>query len=512
MNAYDYVEKIGSGSYGEVSLIKSKKTRKKFVSKKVSLLGSAREREAAKLEVTLLQKLKHPNIVSYHDSFEHGQGQLMIVMAYCEGGDLARYLGKLSGPLDEQLLVEWLVQICMALQYLHQRNILHRDLKTQNIFLTGSHIIKLGDLGIARVLDSASDLATTVIGTPYYMSPELFRNTPYGKQSDVWALGCCTFEMMTKKHAFNARDINSLAAKVLRGKQPKMPDSYSKDLTNLVTRMLAFDEKKRPTVAQILQMRFIRDRIKIFLQKQRPNSGKKTRPVSGGKRPSSGEKKQKPIEQDFDTLKVEVGTIKNDRIIEEPKRDNLSMVSTAKAKEFQMRQFLSKGAQQMIKENLNTTPETYIVQKNVKDAPQNLPVVNDLNSSLARQRRRQKRQQNTNNSENDEFYELLTGTLKPVVEEHEQDEKPSKPGVLAGDQTMSSISRIANRMATLRRQLYNELGNTKLMQAMDAVSLDDEEEMWKRLNKLLPEDNRHVWAARVHTLVLLDRALDAKYN
>ena len=113
------------------------------------------------------------------------------------------------------------------------------------------------------------------------------------------------------------------------------------------------------------------------------------------------------------------------------------MVSTAKAKEFQMRQFLSKGAQQMIKENLNTTPETYIVQKNVKDAPQNLPVVNDLNSSLARQRRRQKRQQNTNNSENDEFYELLTGTLKPVVEEHEQDEKPSKPGVLAGDQTMS---------------------------------------------------------------------------
>ena len=93
--------------------------------------------------------------------------------AYCEGGDLGRYLSKMTKPLEEQLLVEWLVQICMALQYLHQRNILHRDLKTQNIFLTGSHIIKLGDLGIARVLDSAQDLATTVIGTPYYMSPEL---------------------------------------------------------------------------------------------------------------------------------------------------------------------------------------------------------------------------------------------------------------------------------------------------------------------------------------------------
>ena len=88
-------------------------------------------------------------------------GNLMIVMAFCEGGDLCRYLRAQENMLDEQQLVEWLVQICMALQYLHTRNILHRDLKTQNIFLTSTHIIKLGDLGIARVLDSASDLATT---------------------------------------------------------------------------------------------------------------------------------------------------------------------------------------------------------------------------------------------------------------------------------------------------------------------------------------------------------------
>jgi len=434
----------------------------------------------------------------------------------------------MTKPLEEQLLVEWLVQICMALQYLHQRNILHRDLKTQNIFLTGSHIIKLGDLGIARVLDSAQDLATTVIGTPYYMSPELFRNTPYGKQSDVWALGCCTFEMMTQKHAFNARDINSLAAKVLRGKQPRMPDNYSRQLTDLVTRMLAFDERKRPTVAQILQMRFIRDRIKVFLQKQRPHSGKSK---SSESRPSSGRsvggtpEKKKPtiVDADFDTLKVEVGTMKIENESDnEPKAmsENLAMVSTAKAKDFQMRQFLSQGAAQMVQDNENkTVPETYVVQKNVKEAPKHLPIVDSLSSSLARQRRRQRRtvqQQRQkpveNTSENDEFYELLTGTLKPAMKEEEVVEEPvEKPGILAGDQTMSSISRIANRMATLRRQLYNELGNSKLQLAMEAVSLDDEEDMWKRLNQLLPSDNRHVWAARVHTLVLLDRALDAKF-
>ena len=165
----------------------------KYVVKRVSLLGSYRERKAAQLEVKLLQTLKHPNIVAYHDSFQTEQGNLMIVMAYCEGkgyavvfavfffylaliiikislifphqgGDLCHYLRELEKDLEEQQLVEWLVQICMALQYLHSRNILHRDLKTQNIFLTSSQIIKLGDLGIARVLDSASDLATTIIG------------------------------------------------------------------------------------------------------------------------------------------------------------------------------------------------------------------------------------------------------------------------------------------------------------------------------------------------------------
>ena len=126
MEKYEVISKIGSGSYGEVSLIQDKKTSKKYVVKKVSLLGTWKERKAAMLEVKLLQTLKHPNIVSYHDSVQSQDGHLQIVMAYCEGGDLCRYLKKRKEPLDEQQLVEWLVQTCMALQYLHSKNILHR--------------------------------------------------------------------------------------------------------------------------------------------------------------------------------------------------------------------------------------------------------------------------------------------------------------------------------------------------------------------------------------------------
>ncbi|PIO31515.1 hypothetical protein AB205_0067520, partial [Aquarana catesbeiana] len=152
-----------------------------YVIKKLSLRNAPqKERKAAEQEAQLLSKLKHPNIVAYKESWEGEDGFLYIVMGYCEGGDLYRKLKDQKGKLlQESQVVEWFVQIAMALQYLHDLHIMHRDLKTQNIFLTKSSIIKVGDLGIARVLESQYDMASTLIGTPYYMSPELFSNKPY---------------------------------------------------------------------------------------------------------------------------------------------------------------------------------------------------------------------------------------------------------------------------------------------------------------------------------------------
>ena len=193
-------------------------------------------------------------------------------MGFCEGGDLYNSLKSRKGDLlEERQIVEWFVQISMALQYLHERNILHRDLKTQNIFLTRSKIIKLGDLGIARVLDSSSDMATTMIGTPYYMSPELFSNKPYNHKSDVWALGCCVYEMTTLKHAFNAKDMNSLVYKILRGKMPPMPLQYSNELTNLIRAMLDQNPNRRPSVNKILRDPFSKRNSAICLEGTRKN-------------------------------------------------------------------------------------------------------------------------------------------------------------------------------------------------------------------------------------------------
>uniref|UniRef100_A0A1I8G6F9 non-specific serine/threonine protein kinase n=1 Tax=Macrostomum lignano TaxID=282301 RepID=A0A1I8G6F9_9PLAT len=278
LGEYQLIKQIGKGSYGEVWLSKHQKDRRQYVLKKISLVNaSQKERKSAEQECKLLSQLKHPNIVGYRDSFEL-EGILYIVMAYCEGGDVYTKLKEQKGvPLPERQIVEWFVQVAMALQYMHERNILHRDLKTQNIFLTRSKIIKVGDLGIARVLDSSNDMAKTLIGTPYYMSPELFSNKPYNHKSDVWALGCCVYEMATLKHAFNARDFSSLSYKILKGRTPDMPTQYSSELLELMRSMLNLSPEKRPSVNRILRDPFIRRSIQLFLESTRrpgtaPNS------------------------------------------------------------------------------------------------------------------------------------------------------------------------------------------------------------------------------------------------
>ena len=132
-----------------------------------------------------------------------------IIMEHCEGGDMYSKINKQRGRLfPETVILMCFVQICRAIQYIHDRRILHRDIKTQNIFITYAKqsrwIIKLGDFGISKIIDGTKELARTCIGTPYYLSPEVWENKPYNNKSDLWALGCVLYEMSTLKHAFEA--------------------------------------------------------------------------------------------------------------------------------------------------------------------------------------------------------------------------------------------------------------------------------------------------------------------
>eukprot|EP00826_Nyctotherus_ovalis_P045749 TRINITY_DN5092_c0_g2_i1.p2 TRINITY_DN5092_c0_g2~~TRINITY_DN5092_c0_g2_i1.p2 ORF type:complete len:268 (-),score=69.08 TRINITY_DN5092_c0_g2_i1:1885-2688(-) len=191
-------------------------------------------------------------------------------MDFADGGDLGKCLvkQKASGTyLREEQVLEWFVQIALALKHIHSHNILHRDLKTQNIFLTAKGQVKVGDFGISRVLQNTDDLAETSIGTPYYLSPEICEKKPYSYKSDIWSLGCLLYEMLSFKRPFQASCIGSLVVSILAGKCKPLPAHWSKEVKALVVQMLAVDPDERPSVDQILEIPFIKKRALAMLEK-----------------------------------------------------------------------------------------------------------------------------------------------------------------------------------------------------------------------------------------------------
>ncbi|KAL2076555.1 hypothetical protein ACEWY4_027849 [Coilia grayii] len=269
MEKYEKVKKIGEGSFGKAFLVKSKEDGRQFVIKEIGISRmSNKERQESRKEVAVLANMSHPNIVQYKESFEES-GCLYIVMDYCEGGDLFKKINSQKGVLfPEEQILDWLVQICLALKHVHDRKILHRDIKSQNIFLTKDGTVQLGDFGIARVLNSTVELARTCIGTPYYLSPEICENKPYNNKSDIWALGCVLYEMCTLKHAFEAGNMKNLVLKIIRGSYPPVSIHYSQDLRCLLGQLFRRNPRERPSVSSILDKPFLSRRIHKFLTPQ----------------------------------------------------------------------------------------------------------------------------------------------------------------------------------------------------------------------------------------------------
>ncbi|OHT16382.1 AGC family protein kinase [Tritrichomonas foetus] len=283
MEDYTFIDRLGHGSFGKVWKAKRNSDGKTLAIKEInySSLG-IKERKMFVNEVNILRKLHNPYIVRYYDHYiNRSEKKIFLIMELCAGGDLQTFIretrSKLTTIGEDQI---WLTfsELALALKDCHYgpSKVLHRDIKPGNVFIDSEGHVKLGDFGLARCLNSTVDFATTCIGTPFYMSPEM-NNGKYDEKSDIWALGCVVYEMAALRAPFQGFGIEDLKKHICKGDLQRFPDQYSDALWKIVSRMLDKDPAKRPTVLDILNYRNVALTVKMNkVRKELENVREKT--------------------------------------------------------------------------------------------------------------------------------------------------------------------------------------------------------------------------------------------
>ncbi|KAF1944226.1 kinase-like protein [Clathrospora elynae] len=285
---YEVLDKIGHGSFGIIRKVKRKSDGYILCRKEISYQKmSQKEREQLQAELAILKELRHPNIVAYFERDHIKASQdLHLYMEYCGNGDLGRVIRELKNKnqvCEEEFVWSIFSQTVSALYRCHYgedppaagRNvmglvgnakplrdprkpmILHRDLKPENIFLGDDNSVKLGDFGLSKILQS-HDFASTYVGTPFYMSPEICKAEQYGPHSDIWALGCIIYEMCTKAPPFNAKTHFELISKIKLGRYPDIPACYSAELRKVIASCLQTTPEHRPDTAALLNLPIVK--------------------------------------------------------------------------------------------------------------------------------------------------------------------------------------------------------------------------------------------------------------
>ena len=216
------------------------------------------DREEAIDEARVLAQLNHPHVIKHYDSFiDKDKNILNIVMELASKGSLSQLIkdNKAKGGqgLAEDLVWRYLIQSLLGLGHIHQKKIIHRDIKALNLFLDAQNNIKIGDLGIARALNDGSIFAHSKVGTPYYYSPELCDDKPYNEKSDIWALGIVMYECCTGRFPFDAQNEGALIRKIMLGKFSPITGPYSSALIQIVNSMLTMKPVQRPDTGSLLR-------------------------------------------------------------------------------------------------------------------------------------------------------------------------------------------------------------------------------------------------------------------
>ena len=267
MDGFEILEKLGDGAYSVVYKVRRKEDSKIYALKKVRLQNlSEKEKENSLNEVRILASVKSTFVISYKEAFiDENEKSLCIVMEYADKGDLYQKIcqfKKMGCLIDEVDVWRIFIQMTKGLKALHDLKILHRDLKSANIFLFSDGSAKIGDLNVSKVAHKG--LGYTQTGTPYYASPEVWRDEPYDIKSDIWSLACVTYEMIALHPPFRAENMEALYNKVIKCQYGKISDRYSSDISEIIKLLLKVKSKDRPTCGQILKHPLVKKRIEFF--------------------------------------------------------------------------------------------------------------------------------------------------------------------------------------------------------------------------------------------------------
>ncbi|GJN90646.1 hypothetical protein Rhopal_003658-T1 [Rhodotorula paludigena] len=272
---------IGAGSFGSVFLGMNPMTGSLMAVKQVELpTGNSHNEErkkgmleALEREIELLKVLQHDNIVQYLDSSTDDK-HLNIFLEYVPGGSVAALLQN-YGAFEEALVSKFVRQILTGLDYLHEREIIHRDIKGANILVDNKGNIKISDFGISKkvednLLTGAKVHRPSLQGSVYWMAPEVVKQTAYTSKADIWSLGCLVVEMLTGAHPWANLTQMQAIFRIGSSSRPTVPDDISNDADDFLDQTFEIEHMDRPSARELLQHAFIRDPDAWMASQQTP--------------------------------------------------------------------------------------------------------------------------------------------------------------------------------------------------------------------------------------------------
>ncbi|KAH8739944.1 NIMA-related kinase 5 [Cryptosporidium ryanae] len=257
-NNYRIIEYVGKGQFGNTYKVENIIDNKIWLAKCIDLSQMDEDDKKRSLqEAEIMKNINNPYVIKCHESFIHDDIYLVIIMEYCNNGDIGKVIESCilrKEYLSEEIILKWSSQLIAGIYYLHSEcKIIHRDIKPSNIFIRDNGDVVIGDFGISRIMKSMSvSFTLTSIGTPQYMSPEMCENKPYTYKSDIWSFGCVLYELTALKPPFSGDSLLSLAWNISFQDIEPLPNCFSKELFKLIKKLLSRNPKVRPNPDQIL--------------------------------------------------------------------------------------------------------------------------------------------------------------------------------------------------------------------------------------------------------------------